>query len=233
MRGHVIHLKRIATACFVACAATWLVFGSTADAAAARAELKNAAGERVGEASLQDTAEGVKVSATFIDLPPGQHAFHVHAVGRCEPPFDSAGGHFNPTGRQHGRDNPQGPHAGDMPNIELSDRTAPSIEIVLKDTTLDRGPNRLLDADGASLVVHERADDYVTDPAGNVCYAHGLKFLPAISTRARRSYTRKAPTAPRGHPARPDPGRCLRSPTSGRSRRRAREGPGIGARPRR
>jgi superoxide dismutase, Cu-Zn family len=167
MRGHVIHLKRIATACVVACATTWLVFGSTADAAAARAELKNAAGERVGEASLQDTAEGVKVSATFIDLPPGQHAFHVHAVGRCEPPFDSAGGHFNPTGRQHGRDNPQGPHAGDMPNIELSDRTPPSIEIVLKDTTLDRGPNRLLDADGASLVVHERADDYVTDPAGN------------------------------------------------------------------
>jgi Cu-Zn family superoxide dismutase len=167
MRRHVIHLKRIAAACFVACATAWVVFGSTADAAAARAELKNAAGARVGEASLQDTAEGVKVSATFVDLPSGQHAFHVHAVGRCEPPFDSAGGHFNPTGRQHGRDNPQGPHAGDMPNIELSDRTPPSIEIVLKDTTLDRGPNRLLDADGASLVVHERADDYVTDPAGN------------------------------------------------------------------
>jgi Cu-Zn family superoxide dismutase len=167
MWGHVIHLTRLATACVVACATAWLVFGSTADAAAARAQLKNAAGEKVGDASLQDTPEGVKVSATFIDLPPGQHAFHVHAVGRCEPPFDSAGGHFNPTRRQHGRDNPQGPHAGDMPNIELSDRTAPSIEIVLKDTTLESGPNRLLDADGASLVVHERADDYVTDPAGN------------------------------------------------------------------
>lgn len=167
MRGRVIHPTPIGAAGFVACAISWLAFGATAEAATARAELKNAAGEKVGQATLQDTADGVKVSATFTDLPPGQHAFHVHAVGRCEPPFDSAGDHFNPTRRQHGRDNPQGPHAGDMPNIEVSDRTPPSIEIVLRDATIDHGPNRLLGADGASLVVHERADDYRTDPAGN------------------------------------------------------------------
>ena len=94
-------------------------------------------------------------------------AFHVHAVGRCEPPFDSAGRHFNPTQRQHGRDNSEGPHAGDMPNIEVTDRNTGKIEVVLRGVSLVSGPNRLLDTDGASLVVHEGADDYVTDPAGS------------------------------------------------------------------
>ena len=96
-----------------------------------------------------------------------KNANGVHAVGRCAPPFESAGIHFNPTQRQHGRDNPQGSHAGDMPNIEVTDRKAAKIEVVLRDVSLVNGPDRLLDSDGASLVVHERADDYVSDPAGN------------------------------------------------------------------
>src|SRR5262249_50073334 len=103
-------------------AASWLSLASIAIAETARAIVRNASGEKVGDASFQDSADGVKVSATFTDLPPGQHAIHVHALGRCEPPFDSAGGHFNPGQRQHGRDNPQGAHAGDMPNLEVSDR---------------------------------------------------------------------------------------------------------------
>jgi Cu-Zn family superoxide dismutase len=167
MAQRVIYPMRVSAAWLGAFALGWLVLGSTAHAASARADLKNAQGEKVGEASLVETAEGVKVSARFTDLPPGEHAFHVHAVGRCEAPFESAGVHFNPTRQQHGRDNPQGPHAGDMPNIEVSDRKPATIEIVLRNVTLANGPNRLLDGDGASLVVHEHADDYTSDPAGN------------------------------------------------------------------
>ena len=167
MRRRVIRPMRLSAAGLGVLAMSWLLIAPIADAATARADLKEAGGVKVGEASLQDTPQGVKISATFTDLPAGEHAFHVHAVGRCEPPFESAGGHFNPTNRQHGRDNPQGPHAGDMPNLQVTDRKAATIEVVVRDVSLESGPNRLLDGDGASLVVHERADDYVTDPAGN------------------------------------------------------------------
>jgi superoxide dismutase, Cu-Zn family len=100
----------------------------------------------------------------------------VHAVGRCEPPFESAGDHFNPTGKQHGRDNPRGPHAGDLPNVPAVPARRATIEIVVRHVSLAA----LLDADGASLVVHEHADDHTTDPAGNA----GRRIACGVITRS-------------------------------------------------
>jgi Cu-Zn family superoxide dismutase len=132
----------------------------------ARAELRDQQGRRVGDVSLQDTPHGVLISASLSGLPSGTRAMHVHAVGRCDPPFESAGPHLNPRSRQHGFRNPAGPHAGDLPNVHISRDGTTRLDLFLRDVSLRRD-RRLLDDDGAALVVHEFADDYATDPAGN------------------------------------------------------------------
>ena len=147
--------------------ATGLLLGGVAEAQTARAELKDAGGKTVGEATLEQRDEDVRIVAHFTGVPPGTYAFHLHDIGQCEPPFESAGGHVNPTGKQHGKDNPQGPHAGDLPNIEVPASGRLSVEATARGVTLGAGKNGLLDADGSALVVHEGADDYKSDPAGN------------------------------------------------------------------
>jgi Cu-Zn family superoxide dismutase len=133
----------------------------------ARAELKDTTGRTVGEATLEQQGDGVRIVATFTGLPPGTRAFHIHEVGVCHPPFESAGGHFNPSGARHGRDDPQGPHAGDLPNVEVRPGPPTRVEVKAPGVTLGSDAHGLLDADGAALVVHERADDHRSDPAGN------------------------------------------------------------------
>ena len=104
----------------------------------------------------------VRVEAT--GLPPGVHGVHIHAVGRCDPPdFQTAGPHWNPTGHQHGRDNPQGAHMGDLPNISIGADGRGALDFAVPAATLAG----LLDADGAALVIHAGPDDYKSDPSGN------------------------------------------------------------------
>jgi Cu-Zn family superoxide dismutase len=145
----------------------------------AHADLADASGQPVGSATLTQTPHGVLISAQLHDLPPGQHAFHVHAVGKCEPPFTSAGPHFNPTSRQHGIENPAGMHGGDMPNITVPQSGTVQFQVLNPMVSISEGGNRLLDEDGAALVVHATADDYVSDPAGNA----GARIACGVITR--------------------------------------------------
>src|SRR5262245_30856938 len=103
------------------CVFSWLIAtAALAQGPTAQAELKDAAGKAVGTAMLRETPNGVVITAKFTALPAGSHALHVHAVGKCEPPFDSAGPHFNPQGKKHGFTQPDGPHAGDLPNVSVT-----------------------------------------------------------------------------------------------------------------
>ena len=133
----------------------------------ASAVLKDAQGNEVGKATLTTTPSGVLISLDLTAIPPGEHAFHIHAVGKCEPPdFKSAGGHFNPDSTKHGLMNPEGPHAGDMPNLHVPEGGKLQIEVLNPTVTLS-AESALLDEDGSAVVIHAGADDYQTDPAGN------------------------------------------------------------------
>jgi superoxide dismutase, Cu-Zn family len=133
----------------------------------AKAQLKNADGQAVGEAVLTETPHGVLISVTLTGVPAGAHAIHIHQTGKCEPPFTTAGGHFNPGNMQHGINNPMGMHAGDLPNIQVPADGRLTVEMLDPSVTLKPGPNSLLDADGSAIVIHQAVDDYRSDPAGN------------------------------------------------------------------
>jgi Cu-Zn family superoxide dismutase len=135
----------------------------------AKATLVNAQGQKVGEARLTETANGVTINMIAENLPPGVHAFHIHEKVDCQAPdFKSAGGHFNPFGKHHGLKNPEGPHAGDLPNITVGTDGKAKVSVAAKLVTLKEGEkNSLFQTGGTSLVIHANPDDEATDPAGN------------------------------------------------------------------
>ena len=138
-----------------------------ASAQSAKATLKDQKGAEVGAVDLTQTPAGVMLRLSLKGLPAGERAFHIHAVGRCEAPFTTAGGHFNPGGHKHGLLVGPG-HAGDMPNLHVPAGGALVVEILNAAVTLEKGkPNSLFHSGGTSIVIHAGKDDYKSDPAGN------------------------------------------------------------------
>lgn len=158
-----MHFSRFIAAFGVVCVASL-----SAQAQTAKAPLKDAAGKDVGTVDLVQTPHGVLLKMSLKGIAPGEHAFHVHAVGKCEAPFTSAGGHFNPGSKKHGMSAADGAHAGDMPNLHVPANGELVIEVANPAITLAKGqPNSVFDADGSAVIIHAGADDYKTDPTGN------------------------------------------------------------------
>jgi Cu-Zn family superoxide dismutase len=126
--------------------------------------LIDSSGRHIGTVVAWQTTGGISFHISASGLPHGVHGIHVHPIGRCDPPdFATAGTHWNPLGRKHGINNPEGPHAGDLPNVEVAANGVLNQTVVLPHATLAE----LLDADGASILIHANADDYVSQPSGN------------------------------------------------------------------
>lgn len=140
----------------------WPAAGGPGDVASAA--MMDTEGNEVGTVELSETHHGVILIARLKGLPEGAHAFHVHTTGLCEPPFTSAGGHYNPASAKHGFGAEGGAHAGDMPNIYVPASGELTIELFNASLAID---DQLLDDDGAAVVIHAGPDDYKSDPAGN------------------------------------------------------------------
>jgi len=130
--------------------------------------LQDGKGQAVGTAELSNDPHGVKIKLNVKNLAAGEHGIHVHQVAKCEgPDFKSAGPHFNPDSKKHGLQNPDGPHAGDIPNFTVDPKGNFKGNVVAPNVTLADGPHSVFTGGGTALVIHAKGDDNKTDPSGN------------------------------------------------------------------
>ncbi|MCC6346279.1 MAG: superoxide dismutase family protein [Nitrospirales bacterium] len=167
-------------------AAVLLLYGSLAHAESplrAKAEMYNTQGKKIGTVYFTETPgvqEGVRIYLKLSPIPKGSHGLHVHQAGTCEPPdFKSAGGHFNPEGKEHGMKNPEGMHAGDLPNLVVGQEESVEVTFTTKNVTLQEGKDSLFQPGGTSLVIHAGPDDEMTDPSGS----SGARIACGVITR--------------------------------------------------
>jgi Cu-Zn family superoxide dismutase len=160
-------LIALALAALTGCATDEAPAPASAEASATAA-MRDPGGRTVATATATASGDAVRVRVEAAGLGPGTYGVHVHNVGRCDPPdFASAGPHWNPAGRQHGSQNPQGPHMGDLPNLMVGTDGRGTLEFAINGADLRGGARPMLDGDGAALMIHANPDDYRTDPSGN------------------------------------------------------------------
>ena len=125
-------------------------------------------GRLLGSVTVSEDPAGLVMNLSGIGMPAGVHGIHLHEKGLCDgPKFESAGAHWNPANKKHGRDNPQGAHAGDLANLTVAADGTATVSVPIAGVKMSSGAMMLADADGTALVIHAKADDYKTDPSGD------------------------------------------------------------------